>query len=272
MFTLPTLRRRRLAQAPAPAAPAPAGAPAPAAPAVSALPVRSWGTGPATAVLVHGMLSESRTWWRIGPALAARGYRVLAVDLPGHGEAAAHPDLTMADAVDALCAAVPARPDLLLAHSMGAFVAAAAYPRLQPRRVVYVDTPFGPSRTLGDPAQLVVKYQAAADRRTPLQLAGDHPDWHPEDRQVEASAAAAFDPATSVALLRSAAGHDYTPTAAGPPTLMIRSQPSRCVPDELADRLRGRGWEIRDVPGADHLVWHGHLDGFLAALDGWLQP
>jgi pimeloyl-ACP methyl ester carboxylesterase len=36
-------------------------------------------------VLVHGVTSSSRTWWRVGPALAERGYRVLAVDLRGHG-------------------------------------------------------------------------------------------------------------------------------------------------------------------------------------------
>jgi pimeloyl-ACP methyl ester carboxylesterase len=37
------------------------------------------------AVLVHGVTSSSRTWWRVGPALARRGFRVLAVDLRGHG-------------------------------------------------------------------------------------------------------------------------------------------------------------------------------------------
>ena len=37
------------------------------------------------AVLVHGVTSSSRTWWRVGPALVERGFRVLAVDLRGHG-------------------------------------------------------------------------------------------------------------------------------------------------------------------------------------------
>jgi pimeloyl-ACP methyl ester carboxylesterase len=47
---------------------------------------RSAGGGSApVALLIHGVTSSSRTWWRVGPALAARGYRVLAVDLRGHG-------------------------------------------------------------------------------------------------------------------------------------------------------------------------------------------
>ena len=35
--------------------------------------------------LVHGVMALAETWWRIGPALAARGWRVVAVDLPGRG-------------------------------------------------------------------------------------------------------------------------------------------------------------------------------------------
>ncbi len=36
-------------------------------------------------VLIHGVTASARIWWRIGPALAAGGRRVVAVDLPGHG-------------------------------------------------------------------------------------------------------------------------------------------------------------------------------------------
>ena len=38
-----------------------------------------------TAVLVHGVTGWHRTWWRVGPALAARGWRAVAVDQRGHG-------------------------------------------------------------------------------------------------------------------------------------------------------------------------------------------
>ena len=36
-------------------------------------------------VLVHGMVSDSSTWTRPAELLAARGYRVIAPDLLGHG-------------------------------------------------------------------------------------------------------------------------------------------------------------------------------------------
>lgn len=49
------------------------------------------GSGPAV-VLVHGLMDWHRTWAPITSRLALRGYRVVAVDLPGHGFSA-RPDV-----------------------------------------------------------------------------------------------------------------------------------------------------------------------------------
>src|SRR4051794_22742119 len=98
----------------------------------SPLHTRHWGTGNRVAVLVHGMMSDSAAWWQVGPALARRGYRVVAVDLPGHGGSPSRADADMGFFVDMLTASVPRRPELVLGHSMGAFVTAAALPRLRP--------------------------------------------------------------------------------------------------------------------------------------------
>ncbi len=40
------------------------------------------------ALLIHGVTSSSRSWWRLAPELVRRGFRVLAVDLRGHGASA----------------------------------------------------------------------------------------------------------------------------------------------------------------------------------------
>jgi pimeloyl-ACP methyl ester carboxylesterase len=49
-------------------------------------PGASDGAAAPLALLIHGVTSSSRTWWRVAPVLVRRGYRVLAVDLRGHGE------------------------------------------------------------------------------------------------------------------------------------------------------------------------------------------
>lgn len=51
---------------------------------------REWspakGADAPVALLLHGISASSGTWWRVGPALADAGWRVIALDLPGHGE------------------------------------------------------------------------------------------------------------------------------------------------------------------------------------------
>ena len=49
------------------------------------LAVQESGNGSKTAVLIHGIMSDSRAWHRVTAELEEHGFRVLAVDLAGHG-------------------------------------------------------------------------------------------------------------------------------------------------------------------------------------------
>lgn len=46
---------------------------------------REYGTGPRVCVLIHGLLMDGRMYGRLAPAIAARGHRVITVDMLGHG-------------------------------------------------------------------------------------------------------------------------------------------------------------------------------------------
>ncbi len=47
---------------------------------------RSYGTGTRVVVLTHGLLMNSGMYTKLAPTLAARGHRVITVDMYGHGE------------------------------------------------------------------------------------------------------------------------------------------------------------------------------------------
>ena len=78
-----------------------------------------------TVVLVHGALNDHLVWAQHSRALAARGFAVLAPDLPGHGRSSG-PALrsveALADWLLALLDAAGVTRALLAGHSMGALV------------------------------------------------------------------------------------------------------------------------------------------------------
>jgi len=87
------------------------------------------GEGP-TVVLAHGIYMTVIEWSVLWDMLLARGYRVVAFDQRGHGESTIGSDgistESMASDYLAVLEAVDARDAVLLAHSMGGFLAIAA--------------------------------------------------------------------------------------------------------------------------------------------------
>jgi pimeloyl-ACP methyl ester carboxylesterase len=75
-------------------------------------------------VLVHGAWMGASAWDKVAAELRARGLRVTAVELPGHGRDATPADkLSMAGYIDAVAAALPADGRaVLVGHSMAGMV------------------------------------------------------------------------------------------------------------------------------------------------------
>jgi pimeloyl-ACP methyl ester carboxylesterase len=224
----------------------------------------SWGSGPRTAVLLHGMLGSATQYHQLGPALADRGYRAIALDFPGHGDSPPAPAATMDLFVASVLESVDREPTLAIGHSLGAVVLAHALLRLRPARAVYVDVPLLSSPT-HPPADHHERLTAARMIRTEPNLRAKHPNWSAEDCRVEAEAAVKFDVDTAVALEGSYTGHRAAPPAI--PSLVIRADPSRYVSAERALELKQLGFCVRSVRGAGHCVWYGFLDDFMGVLE-----
>src|SRR5260370_37016050 len=98
--------------------------------------VHEWGTGDRTALLIHGLSADHQNWYRVGPALAERGYPVIAPDLRGHGASprgAYSPELWAA----ALDESLPKNAELAIAHSLAGVALALAARKLALRQAVY---------------------------------------------------------------------------------------------------------------------------------------
>jgi pimeloyl-ACP methyl ester carboxylesterase len=224
------------------------------------------GDGPRTAVLLHGLMGSGESWHRVIPLLADHGYRVLALDLPGHGFSPRDPELTVeraaASVVETVRELAPDRPIDAIGHSYGATVLAAAADELRPELTVYVDASL--ALTGGaDRRSLTAAYEHDRLTRTsPEALRASRPFYSATDAEVEARAAERFDPVTSASI---SCGPDHTWDAA-PGSIVIRADPSAWVTDEDARRFERGGVEVRSIPGGAHTVWYSHFAEFTAAL------
>jgi pimeloyl-ACP methyl ester carboxylesterase len=226
--------------------------------------VREWGTGRRVAVLLHGITSDSSGWWRFGPELAERGYRVLAPDLRGHGLSPRGPYGPEEWATDVL-ESVPPEPELALGHSLGGLVLAVVVERLRPIRAIYED----PAWRIRPDAQAAAAREFTAQKTWSRdQVAAANPRWSGGDLDAKVAALARWDPATAPALL-DGRPWDFTP-APVVRSLVLLADPSTLVSPEEADRLRGAGFEVRVVRGAGHSIHRDDYEGFVAGLDGWL--
>jgi pimeloyl-ACP methyl ester carboxylesterase len=163
----------------------------------------AWGPpGASPLLLVHGITSNAGTWWRIGPALAAAGHRVIAPDLPAHGltgswsghvafrDSAAD---VAAFATAAFPGAAPGEIDVV-GHSWGAMIVA-WFPGVGfiPRTLTLLDPPIVPLQVIAllieDPDER--RYD---DLATAMDAVGSrNPTWSYGDVLAKAEGLTAFD-------------------------------------------------------------------------------
>jgi pimeloyl-ACP methyl ester carboxylesterase len=99
------------------------------------------GKGARTVVLVHGVNDQAGTWSAVTPKLK-KDFRLVAIDLPGHGESGPKSGpLPMRSMIDALAAVIdresPNAPVVLVGNSMGGWVSI-LYATEHPERVAHL--------------------------------------------------------------------------------------------------------------------------------------
>ncbi|GAA3873715.1 hypothetical protein GCM10022381_15820 [Leifsonia kafniensis] len=231
---------------------------------------REWGTGDRLAVLVHGVMSDSRTWHRVAPALVDEGYRVIAVDQAGHGQSPRSKRYTPEQFADDLIDSVPRRPEILLGHSLGGLTASLAVDRILPDRAIYIDPGFSAPALAWWQRMLLPLPLRSLARQTSAQIAARNPRWGADDVRIEAATLAAFDPRVLMDLTRHRSAGFRAPTSVQVPSLAVLADPSRLVPPLVRMHLEDEGFEVRVVAGAGHSIDRDDFDGYMKALDGWI--
>jgi len=234
-------------------------------------------------VLVHGVTSDSGTFWRVGPALAAAGHHVLAVDLPGHGRTGGwrgrHRFVETAEDVRGFIdAAGVGRPDLaVLGHSWGAMVVASLPAAgLAPRVLVLLDPPALTLEQLEAMTHDPEEQPPADPGEAAAMLRRAHPDWAEGDVRAKVDGLLRFDPEAVRAVLLENGDWDAGlgglnhSSARRVHAWFIRGEweAGGLIPEAtVAACVRRVGRDhVITIPGAPHSPQRSHVEASVAAI------
>lgn len=238
------------------------------------------------AVLVHGVTGWHRTWWRVGPALAERGWRVVAVDQRGHGHspringATSVPELAddLATTIEGL-----GRPaDALIGHSLGGAVSAElAFTRPDLVRRLVLEDPPAVSRVRDEAwlANLEREMHAAVDRpedEVRRELV-ENPSWLEEDARQDVEGRALADREGLLATFRRETGArvlDLAPRQTVPALYLLADESRSVFPPEMRRRLEQTmpaNARIVVVDGAGHVIHRDRFDEWMRIVGDWLE-
>jgi len=247
-----------------------------------------WG-GPADppVLLVHGVTSNSETFWRVGPCVAAAGRRVIAVDLPGHGLTGGwrgrHRWIeTATDLAGFIRAAELDQGNLaVVGHSWGAMtVASLPAAGCRPERLVLLDPPALRRAALvsltQDPTER--RYEEVADAIDAIRASGVV--WSEGDILAKANALTQIDEGAVRAIYLENGDYDAGLAALSDPAAreisiwIIRGDPTQggLIADEHVPALAARAGEDHfvTIPGAGHSPQRTHPEATILAILGAL--
>lgn len=241
-------------------------------------------SGVRLAVLVHGITGWWRTWWRVAPALAARGWRVTGVDLRGHGESPPIDGVASAASLAADLGATldglgVAPVDLLLGHSLGAAVCMElVHARPEVARRVALEDPPGQTRADDVEFQTHLAQEVTAARTDPeaevLRELAEHPSWLEEDARQNVEGRARCDIDGILASLRGNTGVRAPELARRItiPALYLVADAERSVlgaqRQPLIDSLPSQARAVEFDSG--HTIHRDRFEAYDAVLAEWL--
>ena len=244
----------------------------------------AWGDPSARPVLlIHGVTSSAAIWWRVGPAIAASGRRVIAVDQAGHGRTGhwqGHHRFrdNAADIAAFIRAAGLDRADLqVIGHSWGAMTATALPTAgIRPAAIVLIDPP-------AVPHSFMVEQVSASDEQAYDEIddaiaavRAENPGWSDGDVRAKAEALTQLDEAAARSVFLDNGDWDggladlADAASAGIPIWLLRGDPATggYIPDAWLPAFKAQigADHVVTIPGAPHSPQRTHPIETVAAL------
>ena len=236
-------------------------------------------------MLVHGVTSSTRTWWRVGPWFAENGWRAVAADLRGHG---ASPRMRGGDDLDDLAADVyetvfepVGTADVLLVYSLGALVVLKLCQNHgEPARRLVLEEPPGSESTDFEEVAREMQASAVLTRGSPeavvQRILAENPAWAEEEARNSVAGMLDCDAVPTAAFLRSGLHYDLaamTASVSAPTLLMLGSEERGSMlpdPERAAVARSLQRGKVEELD-AGHGVHRDDFEGYVRVLGSWLR-
>lgn len=233
-----------------------------------------WGQRGPRALLLHGITSSARGWWRVGAEMARAGYVVTAPDLRGHGDSPRGDDYLLSSYADDVLA-LGGEWDVVVGHSLGGAIALVAQTEdhMFARRLVLED----PALTLSNPDRAVADYTRVFKDPSAAAILAENPRWHPQDARIKAEALEATSPEVVRRTFLDNQAWDLVSPAMdlNSPTLLIAADPDQgaLVTAETCEVIAAANPRVkfRVLTGAGHSVHRDSYDAFWRELHDFLS-
>jgi pimeloyl-ACP methyl ester carboxylesterase len=239
-------------------------------------------------VLVHGVSGSSRTWWRVGPWFAEKGWYTVGVDLRGHGDSPrAQYGLTLDDLTQDLYETAsgllgPAEKiDVLLGHSLGALTVLKLCEEHGDlvERVVLEEPPGSESSAFEEVAAMVetdVARAIEAPEEMKREQQEENPSWTEEDAANNVASLRNCHAGPIADMMRNGLRYDLSALVGSVEvsTLLVLGSEARgsALPEPertTVENVLRRG--TLKVFDAGHGVHREDFEDYIRLLDDWLQ-
>jgi pimeloyl-ACP methyl ester carboxylesterase len=234
----------------------------------------SRGHGSRTLIFVHGWTGDESIWARQVPAFARR-YRVITLDLPGHGKSSGPGDGVytipmFAQAVEAVRQAAGVERAVVIGHSMGGLVVRQYY-LMYPSRVealVLADALMrGPDAKPAPPRPFTGAEGRANLERTISGMLSSAPK---PIRSHVLKVSLSTDQQAVAGAMDATQHTPWSPTPTTVPVLGLYADHSRLKSDDVIARIYPT-MQYRELAGTDHFLMLERPDAFNAALQSFLD-
>ena len=247
----------------------------------------TWGDRGQDVVMLHGITSSAMTWWRVAPELVRLGCRVIAPDMPGHGDSGS-PALgyrlsETAGIIDAFMSALSVRSPIVMGHSWGGGVAlvlaTASATKTAPSGLILIDPLVRmPTEFLEEYRQMLIEPLGKPRQGAVSWLREANPRWHKCDVHWKAEALEKGSREAVLGVFEECAGLDLLPELRSlqiPWALVVADAelggifPAAMWPELQA--TAGNHGRLFKMPGVGHDVQREDFAGLMANLEQFLE-